>query len=246
LTPWPVAILPYIEQSALSQLWNSKAPVVDPSNATVRQTQIPTYICPSDMIKGGMLVTEAYCGGYNNVKYAPSSYVGVEGATPPGQTAHWDWAASSPGSTTDEWSSLLAGGYRGWRGVLHAFSFTNSLWPESAADIKDGLSNTTMISERHLSIDGNMWPVVAWTGPSAGCVAGDVMSNPWILQANHYNQCDAAFPSYNCDRGFGAYHPGGFNWALCDGSVRFISITVDMNVLMAAATIAGNETMQLP
>jgi len=243
LAPWPATILAHIEQSALRNQWNSNVPVGNAANATVRQTQIATYICPSDQVKSGTLITNWYCTSAG--QYAPSSYVGVAGATPASQgAAHWDWAASSPGATADEWSGMLSGGYLGWRGVFHTVSFTKSLSPESFANITDGTSNTTMISERHASSDGSIKPAACWAGPNGAVVTGTVMSNGWILQVNNYNQCVAAYG--DCNRGFGAYHPGGFNWAMCDGSVRFVSTTIDMNVLMAAATIAAGESVQLP
>jgi hypothetical protein len=35
-------------------------------------------------------------------------------------------------------------------------------------------------------------------------------------------------------------------FALCDGSVRNVSITIDMNVFADIATIAGGEIAQVP
>ena len=44
-----------------------------------------------------------------------------------------------------------------------------------------------------------------------------------------------------CKRAFNSGHSGGANWALGDGSVRFISYSVDVNQLMNMATMAGGE-----
>ena len=41
--------------------------------------------------------------------------------------------------------------------------------------------------------------------------------------------------------GFGSYHPGGANFAFCDGSVKFIRSTTAPHVLSALATRAGGE-----
>ena len=43
-----------------------------------------------------------------------------------------------------------------------------------------------------------------------------------------------------------SFHPGGLQFALCDGSVRFVSKSVDMNLLADTASIAGSEVAQLP
>jgi prepilin-type processing-associated H-X9-DG protein len=45
---------------------------------------------------------------------------------------------------------------------------------------------------------------------------------------------------------FGGWHAGGFNAALADGSVRFISDTIDEKVLRALITKAGGEAIPLP
>ncbi len=44
---------------------------------------------------------------------------------------------------------------------------------------------------------------------------------------------------------FGSYHPGGANFALVDGSVRFISESIDMVAFRAASTIGGGEVQGL-
>lgn len=48
-----------------------------------------------------------------------------------------------------------------------------------------------------------------------------------------------------CRRSFGSFHTNGANWVLCDGSVRFIAQSVDMNILANMATIAGNEVQTI-
>ncbi|MEZ6091623.1 MAG: DUF1559 domain-containing protein [Pirellulaceae bacterium] len=45
---------------------------------------------------------------------------------------------------------------------------------------------------------------------------------------------------------FSSYHPGGANFSLADGSVRFVGETIDMAAFRAISTIAGGEVAQLP
>jgi prepilin-type processing-associated H-X9-DG protein len=67
---------------------------------------------------------------------------------------------------------------------------------------------------------------------------------------NDYTLCLNTAPGGDnqCKRGFGSFHAGGIlNFALCDGSVRTISTSVDMNVVLPAlATIAGGEVVTQP
>ena len=82
------------------------------------------------------------------------------------------------------------------------------------ADIRDGTSNTIMVVE----VDPNR--AVTWTKP-----------DDW---------------EYNNDKplaGLGNAHPGGFNALLADGSVRFISNTIDLKVWRALLTVAGGESV---
>ncbi len=43
-----IAILPYVEQSAVYDRWNFSLPVSAPANREVRGTAVSTYVCPSD------------------------------------------------------------------------------------------------------------------------------------------------------------------------------------------------------
>jgi prepilin-type processing-associated H-X9-DG protein len=45
----------------------------------------------------------------------------------------------------------------------------------------------------------------------------------------------------NAGGSFSSRHEGGANFVMCDGSVRFISDTIDRPTFMALATIQGNE-----
>jgi hypothetical protein len=49
-----------------------------------------------------------------------------------------------------------------------------------------------------------------------------------------------------CKRAWGSLHPGIIQWALADGSVRGISITVDMFLLGGLATVDAGEAVQAP
>ena len=48
-----------------------------------------------------------------------------------------------------------------------------------------------------------------------------------------------------CKRGWGSLHPGGFNVTMCDGSVQFISESIDVFMYGALSTIANGETIAL-
>ena len=86
--------------------------------------------------------------------------------------------------------------------------------PRTFSDVTDGTSNTLMAGE--VSARFKAWGnPTNWRDPSLG-----VNKDP---------------------SGFGGPYPGGANFAMVDGSVRFIKNTVDPKVLKALATPAGGE-----
>lgn len=93
--------------------------------------------------------------------------------------------------------------------------------PIKMADIVDGTSNTIMIVE--------------------------MQSNPrnWMEPVD----LDASKMTLNINGGSnepGSLHPGGMNVSMADGSVRFISQTIDKRTFEAMLTIDGGETVRLP
>ena len=80
------------------------------------------------------------------------------------------------------------------------------------SEITDGTSNTILV------VEADDDHAVTWTKP-----------DDWQFDPQHPMA------------GLGRAHPGGFNAAFADGSVRFISASIDPKVFQAMLTIAGGE-----
>ena len=138
---------------------------------------------------------------------------------------------------------------------------TGVLYPNSRVaigDVSDGTSATLMIGERSRNLADAAWSGVfgshstpvplctkrGWpvkscvglmfllmgrTGPSSDIVSGSI---PGGNTPNH--------PGAGAD-GFASRHPGGCQFLLCDGSVRFVKETLAPQVFQALATRAGGE-----
>lgn len=92
--------------------------------------------------------------------------------------------------------------------------------------ITDGLSQTLLLGER----SGDVGP---WLRGGPATVRGfDIGPN--------------AAPVLGVGAQFGGCHLTGANWALADGSVRFMLNSVDPKILFGLATIAGHETDPVP
>ena len=104
--------------------------------------------------------------------------------------------------------------YRVFTGATTAFPPRTSV---KIAGVTDGTSNTVMAVETR---EG-----VPWTKPE------ELEFDP---------RADGAKPNF----GAGSYHPGGFNALFLDGSVRFLKVTMALDVLRALITRAGGEDIK--
>lgn len=233
---WAISILPYVEQKTLydtydMRLYNEDQPIL-PNGYCVVQQRVPVYECPSDVNLTTLERPES--GPRVNKTYRMSSYRGVTGI-----------AYSDGYFDCNQWQGIIP---VSGRGLLHTYGSGGGLTYESMATVLDGTSNTLAVGEymtRTRPRRGTFW------GYSYTSYVLSSIQFESRLYLPDYDLC-AATPgvpagSNPCKRAFASFHPGGINWLLTDGSVRFISTTVDLNTVMRGlATIAGRETFQLP
>jgi prepilin-type N-terminal cleavage/methylation domain-containing protein len=97
--------------------------------------------------------------------------------------------------------------------------------------ITDGLSNTYMVGEKNLSPD--WYATGASLGDNQGWDVGWTADNVrivGIINSTPPPECQPIqdTPGYDPAFNFGSAHPTGFGMAFCDGSVAFLSYTIDL------------------
>ncbi len=218
---WCEAILPYIEQ----------APLYNKLNLTQREyancngpnspgaTVVPIFICPSDRLDAGTVST--FVSGGTTYYFGMNSY-GCNGGTQ-------DWFYTS--MTTD--------------GVFWINSHVR------LGDITDGTSNTLFFGERfhYDPVFTTINTLGGWAWANANANQDYVLSTPlpvnYTIPPGSPNNFTFTDPR-TCN--FGSGHTGGANFALADGSVRFLTLigNNDLPLLQALSTRAGGEPVSAP
>jgi len=214
---WSVLILPYIEQSNLHDQLDANRTTMyqglqGPNSAIIAQaaqSRLPSYMCPSDT-----------------------------GFTPPGLVhgdRHFGGGTGTAAAGLGNWLPGVSNyiGVMGHRDVNNANLNSGVLFAQQGvrmADILDGTSNTAAVGER----DSKICRSGAWVGirnaggnGSRGIYTSGGHSRPRV---NAPDPMGALWSTNDgCGEGFSSLHPGGAQFVYCDGSVNFLTETIQHN-----------------
>jgi len=225
---WSVYLLPYVEQTALFSQLNPGAvtmKTVANTNLPLLQTQVPTYICPSDngppsFPQNDNRPFKLLVSG-KTVFLGISNYVGCHGG------AEWEGIFDRQNVT-----AALAG-------RLAYVQYKLELIP-------DGTSNQIAIGERCSQkptpdlVKANRYQLAAvWAGIDGNQADVDRGAKKTVLPTNEfavlgrtsvrmndgYDAGTDATPYFPYE-GFSSMHSGGCNVGMADGSVRFVTESV--------------------
>src|SRR5439155_284158 len=188
------------------------------------QTPLALYICPSDSNPSGKVnatrnfstALGALKGGWSSTQLQPgvSNYVCNRG------TDYRVYASGRP----DTWGIFM------------------EVYAKRSQDITDGSSNTIMLGERDTQICHSATWVGVRNPPGGGTV-----SYPMVVGTSHtkLNNPDLSTDGkgwqltnpVGCFIGYSSLHPGGANFALCDGSVRFITNNIEYKAWNSGAAL---------
>ena len=224
---WAPLMLPYLEQENLYKQYNFNQMFNTASNIAVLQTQLKVMQCPSTPTQNRS----------ETISLPPNAIPGYPAAT--FTTAAGDYSVIS-GVTSVGWDSVVgapAGGDR--EGMLASPPFKSS----RISGVSDGLSNTLLLVElagrpeawqTNIRVATNGFPVVPNSGNANTVGAG--WGNPyngenWV-SGSLYDGTGAQGPCMiNCtnvtDRGIYGFHTNGAAVVMGDGSVRFLTSSMN-------------------
>jgi prepilin-type processing-associated H-X9-DG protein len=218
----------------------------------VRETNLPVHDCPTD--EETQLNDFPASGPGAGVRYNRGSYRGNAGLCTQQSGAFWDSSFQQNKNFARERGPLPGVG----RLLNNPFGPNpveqpNAPWSLTSAvklkEITDGTSSTLLLGEKsHIGVNPEsprrrtFW---AYTYTSYQRSTTFLQTRSIISDYDRCLQIAGAFGSDPCKRSWGALHPGGFNIALCDGSLRFTSESIDIFLFGAMSTVAGGEVVQL-
>jgi prepilin-type N-terminal cleavage/methylation domain-containing protein len=219
---WAAAILPQIEGSAAYDGINFSLAIEEDEHEDIRMTSIEAYICPTDVLDTRFFIGEGQAHGHAHTHGSPGSHSPDENVDDVPHSLFQISKSNYVGvyGTEDIHHDLYKGDGLFYGNSRHRFR-----------DILDGLSQTLMIGERSGRLGGSVWQgVIHDANQPAARVIGAADHVP--------NDSDGHFED------FGSYHADGAGFVLSDGSVKFITKFVDLEVYHALTTRANKDVVQ--
>jgi prepilin-type N-terminal cleavage/methylation domain-containing protein len=218
---WIYNLLPYLEQSPLHSLGQGKAFSLKKDDLSrICEAPLPVLYCPTRRS------ATSYPNSENPVNISPITTAGrtdyaanggaLNSITEEESMRDW-WNPGNPSGGDPSFADAPGFVWRAppqYDGVFYAISMTRM------ADLVDGAANTYLVGEKFMNsndyardVDGNNtpccagydWDMIRWSaaGPKQDRASDDLIS-------------------------FGSAHASACNMSLCDGSVRAISYSIDL------------------
>jgi prepilin-type N-terminal cleavage/methylation domain-containing protein/prepilin-type processing-associated H-X9-DG protein len=226
---WLTDVLPFIEQDNVGQQGGIPTTRLDRSSATAQT--IKMFLCPSDQAGSRSPYPEKSHYMRTGIPVGLTNYKGVQGA-------NFCWGPwLNPGTNGKGCEPWFQGD-----GLIYPMVWEH---PLNFNDVSDGTSNTFMMGEDVWDPDspgpGRFGQGFAWAQSVEACRTCAIPPN-LTLQGGPPIAAD----DWRQRHGFKSRHPGGLQFALADGSVRFVSNNIPLGLYRAMATIAGGEVVTLP
>ncbi|MDM4019042.1 DUF1559 domain-containing protein [Roseiconus lacunae] len=205
-----IALAPYIEQGNLLSKYDEIKGCYHPDNQEVVRNHVPTLVCPSNPDGDGTIELSGIMGVVGgDIRGGITDYFSIAQVHDSSYTRkyglmQWIWGLTDPPQ----------GRYRGFQDVL------------------DGLSNTIFQVEkaggdslwhRGRYLGESPYAYSAWAGPNGAqfySVVCDSDPNNFWPSGPDFLNCRNNHTPYS-------FHPGGLHVSMLDGSVRFISDSMD-------------------
>ena len=243
-------ILPYAEQADLQDLIDFSSPIytgtgyafsIHPNNQQAAATRVPMFRCPSDPREGRF--TEFDCDAAAGQSYQGTNVVACTGS---GRDQSWDLRDRTDGL-------FYYGSSTAFRDVLDGTSHTVVFAETLLGDGSTGSTAPVHVEDKvawtgHFTVDNpdveslTRGPVWSWFGYRGyAWISGKAYSSTFSTYTppnpDHADVCQLAYGWF----GTRSHHSGGANVTLADGSVRFVTESVDLELWRDAGSVMDGD-----
>ena len=237
---WAAFLLPFLELQNHYDLFDFSRPMLDARNTKAMTTPVSTYICPSDGDTRDAIMGFRCTNGYSSRNREHALWYPVSmGPTKPDICFYCAAGDGSYCCQGDNYGTNPPGSFVGM--------FCRCTVSVKFSHVRDGLSSTIMLAEtlpRHCTHNrafGANFPVAGTSIPLNTFVPGWETLN----DKSNQDQIHTLSPHYrSC--GFKSVHPGGANFCMGDGAVRFFDQSIDYRLYNELGTRAGGEAVTAP
>jgi prepilin-type N-terminal cleavage/methylation domain-containing protein/prepilin-type processing-associated H-X9-DG protein len=220
-----LSLLPFFEAGTSANAYNYSVHPYQADNSTVQGSGFAALWCPSDAEVSQPVIADNPRNYLGSCSGMPSAVV-----NPPWKLYHTTYAGSAgvipaypigPVGVDPNYGTLMGQA----TGVIH-FGSTTKL-----AQITDGTSNTFLLAERNFRLIQPAAAKSVWFLWFSGAYSDTMFTtlfplNPTRLINGELQDFDVPGGGNATEEAAGSNHPGGANFAFCDGSVRFIKDSV--------------------
>jgi prepilin-type N-terminal cleavage/methylation domain-containing protein/prepilin-type processing-associated H-X9-DG protein len=214
-----ISLWPYLEATSLADGYNYDQQFNSATNAPLSNTPLSVYYCPSDRPGAKSAPTRGrfrqVCTPNYIINWGTSTYSGAGRKAPFGWLSGWTWHNQVPYCT-------------------------------QIASIRDGSSTTLLMSELALPPQDGSPDNRAHRFNDVGAPGFMTRTTPNSSVPDDIQSCEPYLPCRVSGRGAMSLtarsrHTGGVVVTMCDGSVRFVTDSVDIGTWQALSTMADGD-----
>ncbi|MCL2117776.1 MAG: DUF1559 domain-containing protein [Planctomycetaceae bacterium] len=237
---WLIGVLPFVEQSALA----SQLPYLyfTAEDVEVGQVVVNAFLCPTDGFANGLLSNQDFQGGeawWWSHDCAYTNYAGCQGSMKSQEPYRnvYDTRGGRASNLIDREFENGNGIFpRNKFGMLEGWGLSQKVTITTISNITDGTSNTFLAGETLPEWNG--W--AGWTNDNGVFRYCATPLNYYKTFGGNRSQSG----NWTLAFGFSSKHTGGGNFAVADGSITFVSETVNLEAYRAMGTLDVGETPQ--
>lgn len=230
---WAAAVLPFIEQQSVYEKIDFSVAIEEDQHELVRLQVISTYLCPSDVGSDLFAISESEDGHHHDHLAVPDAITGGDEDDEDHDHEHGNVDAGEEKLFTIAKSNYV-GVYGTEEVELDPFRGDGTFYGNSKIrfrDFLDGTSTTIILGERTTELGSSIWHGVI---PEATAAEARIVGS-----ADH-----APNDPVRHFEDFSSQHNGGAFFTMADGSVRFITQFIDMDVYRGLVTRHNHEVIE--